>query len=121
GDRVALVDAGEVLDLVGIELLQLLGDREAVGARVLEHAGGAVEAFVDDGGAARPAELRGGDPLRAPVAADVMADRLAAEGAEVAGLPVGRLGLAAALAPGAHAISPQRPGAHRERAPKGLS
>src|SRR6185369_15632368 len=83
GDRVALVDAREVLDLVGIELLKLLGDGEAVGARVLEHAGGAVEPFFNDGGAAGAAELRRGDPLGAPIAADVVADRFPAERAEV--------------------------------------
>src|SRR4029079_2858306 len=86
GDRVALVDAGEVLDLVGVELLQLLGDGEAVGAGLLEHAGGAVGLLLDDGRAAGAAELGGGGPLRAPEAADVVADRLPAMGAEVARL-----------------------------------
>ena len=75
GGRMALVEAGEVLDPLLVELLQELGDGEAVGPRVLEHAGGPVEGLVDEVGPAAPAELARGGALGAPEAADVAPGR----------------------------------------------
>ena len=104
GGGVPLVDPGEVLDLLGVELPEPLRDREAVGPGVLEHPGRAVERLLDDLGAARPAELSERSPLRAPEAADVPPDGRPAARAEVARLPVEGLRRAARLADGAHLL-----------------
>ena len=100
---VALVDVGEILNLIGIEVRQHFGNAKAVDSGVLEHAGGAEETVFHDGGAACAAILSGGRrPLHAPEATGFTAHRLTAVDAEAAGFPIDRLRAIARFTEGAH-------------------
>src|SRR5437879_3312765 len=102
---VALIDVGEILDLLRIELGQHFGNAEAVDTGVLKHARSSEEAVFQYRGATRTAVLPGsGSALPAPEAADIAAHGLAAMNAQVAGFPIDRLRARARLADGAHGL-----------------
>src|SRR5262249_4892804 len=100
--RVALINAREVVDLLGIELGQHLGDGEAIRSRVAQHSRRAEERIVDYGGAAAAAILAPRGPLGAPEAARLAPDRLATMDAQVARLPVNGLRAGADFADSPH-------------------
>ncbi len=98
---VALVDAGEVIDLVGVEFHDQFGNPETIGAGVAQHAGRTVERLLQHRGPTPAAELARGSPFGAPEAPDFAPDGLTAFRAKIPRLPVDRLGMGADFANGA--------------------